>query len=395
MELSEALDNLNLDQSQREFFELAARKEDLHPDLVPYLGNSPKVGRVLKHPLVFELFYDPQSNARINKCYLAKREYAEQKFREGNYRGWLWMFERPHRLEKFLEIMDRLPDEEYWKLLGSIWADSENLWQYSGVLGSLLRSGRPGREKMMDEEELAFLKNLPETFTVYRGHQGRRNRLGWSWSLSYFRARWFAERFGQKGAAVVRATVAREDVVAYFSGRGEFEIVADPAAVRGMGAVRMEGKRPPWLQSILDEAWAGFRLSKSSSYHGLWHWQKVERNAGILARRTRGADRTTCRVFALVHDSRRENEDEDPEHGDRAADWVEELYRAGRLPLTESQRDLLTYACRLHERGLVSEDPTVGVCWDADRLDLTRVGIVPDPALLSTEAGKELIWTLP
>jgi uncharacterized protein len=32
----------------------------------------------------------------------------------------------------------------------------------------------------------------------------------------------------------------------------------------------------------------------------------------------------------------------------------------------------------------------IGACWDADRLDLTRVGIIPDPDMMSTEPGKEL-----
>jgi uncharacterized protein len=122
---------------------------------------------------------------------------------------------------------------------------------------------------------------------------------------------------------------------------------------------------------------------------------KVERNALVLAKHTPKADKTVCQLFALVHDSKRENEDADPEHGDRAADWVEELYEAGRLPITAAQKELLTCACRLHEKGQVSGDPTVGVCWDADRLDLTRVGITPDPKLLSTKAGKVMIWSLP
>ena len=33
--------------------------------------------------------------------------------------------------------------------------------------------------------------------------------------------------------------------------------------------------------------------------------------------------------------------------------------------------------------------PTVGTCWDADRLHLPRVSIVPDPALLSTQTALE------
>src|SRR5262249_24487970 len=49
---------------------------------------------------------------------------------------------------------------------------------------------------------------------------------------------------------------------------------------------------------------------------------------------------------------------------------------------------LLYYACAWHERGRVSDDPTIGACWDADRLDLPRVGTQPMPELMSTEEGK-------
>lgn len=35
----------------------------------------------------------------------------------------------------------------------------------------------------------------------------------------------------------------------------------------------------------------------------------------------------------------------------------------------------------------MSSDLTIGTSWDADRLHLPRVGITPDPALLSTAAA--------
>jgi hypothetical protein len=38
----------------------------------------------------------------------------------------------------------------------------------------------------------------------------------------------------------------------------------------------------------------------------------------------------------------------------------------------------------------VTDDPTVGACWDADRLDLPRVGVTVDPRLLSTAAARNL-----
>jgi uncharacterized protein len=40
----------------------------------------------------------------------------------------------------------------------------------------------------------------------------------------------------------------------------------------------------------------------------------------------------------------------------------------------------LVLACKSQTDGTISTDPTLGVCFDADRLDFGRVGIEPDPA---------------
>ena len=37
----------------------------------------------------------------------------------------------------------------------------------------------------------------------------------------------------------------------------------------------------------------------------------------------------------------------------------------------------------------VSDDPTTGACWDADRLNLWRVGITPAARLLSTTEARD------
>jgi uncharacterized protein len=51
---------------------------------------------------------------------------------------------------------------------------------------------------------------------------------------------------------------------------------------------------------------------------------------------------------------------------------------------------LLYEACRLHTDGLLEGDPTLQACWDADRLDLGRVGIQPRLDLLCTDAARSL-----
>jgi uncharacterized protein len=50
--------------------------------------------------------------------------------------------------------------------------------------------------------------------------------------------------------------------------------------------------------------------------------------------------------------------------------------------------DLLNEAIRLHTSGLTTNEPTIGTCWDADRLDIGRVGMTPIAEYMSTEAGK-------
>lgn len=121
-----------------------------------------------------------------------------------------------------------------------------------------------------------------------------------------------------------------------------------------------------------------------SHIHGELHWRTVGMNGLWLAAPLDGTDAVVIFLFSLLHDSMRVNDSIDPEHGPRAAAFAGELHAEGVLPATAAQLELLQYACFEHTNGLVSSDPTVGVCWDADRLDLPRVGIQPDPTRFST-----------
>jgi uncharacterized protein len=47
-------------------------------------------------------------------------------------------------------------------------------------------------------------------------------------------------------------------------------------------------------------------------------------------------------------------------------------------------------SCRIHNGADRQDEPTLAVCLDADRLDLGRVGIVPDPARLSTARARDI-----
>lgn len=375
--------------------DIMSRQEDLHPELVPFIEDT-SIGKCLKHPLVISLFYQSGMNAMLNAQYKAKLEYIERAKTQKNWSNYIWIHERPYRLDRFSEIESELSDQEYWELLGSIWSDSENLWQYGDSLGWLINRDRPGREFMMDEHEKEFLAKLPDEFTIYRGHQTK-NRLGYSWTLSYWQAKWFSKRFNQKGQGVVKAKIKKEHVVAALLGRNEFEIVVSPEHLK-IETVRKTTKRPEWLETLKEEFQnifsAGLGRQGFYSVHGPWHWEKVEKNALILAKQTPGADKLVSQLFALIHDTKRQNDDDDPEHGHRSAAYAEKLFKQGKLDINEGQLAVLMEACKFHNDGQISDDPTIGVCWDADRLDLTRVGVIPNPELLSTQAAKELLWSI-
>ena len=126
---------------------------------------------------------------------------------------------------------------------------------------------------------------------------------------------------------------------------------------------------------------------KDSSIHGQSHWRRVAAAGLALLPETPGADPALVFLFALFHDSMRFNDSFDPMHGPRAAVLAREL-RGGAFDLGNEEMDLLAFTCEEHTNGGLSEEPTVGVCWDADRLNLWRVGFEPDPRFLSTEAAR-------
>jgi len=126
---------------------------------------------------------------------------------------------------------------------------------------------------------------------------------------------------------------------------------------------------------------------RDSTLHGDDHWRCVAATGLALAPWVGDVDRTLVFCFGLLHDTRRLTDSFDPEHGARAASFAEELRDEGVLLLDDERLGCLGEALDDHSNGHVSVDPTIGTCWDADRLHLPRVGIRPRRELLSTRAA--------
>jgi uncharacterized protein len=120
--------------------------------------------------------------------------------------------------------------------------------------------------------------------------------------------------------------------------------------------------------------------------HGVGHWARVLEN-GLRRAAATGAVIEVVQLFAIFHDSRRVSECEDWGHGERGAELAAEL-RGQLFDLPDADFDLLYQACADHTDGLTEGDITIQCCWDADRLDLGRVRIMPDPRKLCTDAAR-------
>ena len=119
--------------------------------------------------------------------------------------------------------------------------------------------------------------------------------------------------------------------------------------------------------------------------HGANHWARVlhhGKNIGTL----RKADLIVIELFGFLHDSCRLHDGIDHKHGERAAEFTYGIH-GDYFQLEGNQLDKLCYAMRDHSKGLISSDVTIQTCWDADRLDLGRVGIIPSIKYLSHEGS--------
>ncbi len=139
------------------------------------------------------------------------------------------------------------------------------------------------------------------------------------------------------------------------------------------------------LKKIIELVKQEFRIDWNG-LHGGKHMARVLENGHRVADLS-GANKEIVSLFAYFHDAKRLNNAVDPGHGKRGAQFAKTL-RGSLVTLSDSDFELLLYACERHTDGLTDADVTVQACWDADRLDLGRIGLRPHPDFLCTAAAK-------
>ncbi len=121
--------------------------------------------------------------------------------------------------------------------------------------------------------------------------------------------------------------------------------------------------------------------------HGESHWSSVSA-VGRHIGEAEGADPEVIDLFALFHDLCRVGDGVDRGHGHRAAELARHC-RGVLFDIDEDRFGTLWAALSGHDRREADHrDVTVRVCWDAERLELPRFGITPQPSLLYTETAR-------
>lgn len=145
--------------------------------------------------------------------------------------------------------------------------------------------------------------------------------------------------------------------------------------------------------------------SFKSRTHGVSHWERVAQVGMDIGRELKldNVALWSIKAFGWTHDLWRTHDGRCRKHGRDGFENLLSLDCKLIQQLPEQERELIRLAIRYHSDGFIAGEAfdlglfetvelneqrivdIVGCCWDADRLDLARIGMIPRRCLISTE----------
>ena len=184
---------------------------------------------VVQHPIFesgFSYINDEMTNIMTPEGFAAVVKQVEKDIdRIDDALGCMNILRQSYYLTFLKFAKESLSLSDFSMLLGKFWTEEENTNGDVNVPVSLSARWFKSADKrsLMYDDEYEIYKNLPATFTVYRGVTPGRNPDGMSWTRDLSKADWFSRRFGE--GYVLEGVANKKDVLAFFSRRGEEEIV--------------------------------------------------------------------------------------------------------------------------------------------------------------------------
>lgn len=136
---------------------------------------------------------------------------------------------KSYYLTYFRLICNYLSDKDFARWLSYSWISEENPNQDVNAPLSICISWfrKSVKQYLMNKEEFAYYKALPNVIKVYRGVGQNRNPDGLSYTVNKDEAIWFANRWGGEDNYLIEIDVPKKYVLAYFNSRNEEEIVVN------------------------------------------------------------------------------------------------------------------------------------------------------------------------
>lgn len=149
----------------------------------------------------------------------------------------------PNNLQEILLLhSNKMSDEVYWQTIAYSYTSSGLGHSKNGIISNFINNKRPNKHFLMDVEERKFLAELPDEITIYRGCSKKEinsNKIRYSWTLDKKVAEFFAYEYANVGLTqsfdkvksdfdVIEKTINKSEVIAYFNGRKESEILYYP-----------------------------------------------------------------------------------------------------------------------------------------------------------------------
>ena len=160
----------------------------LHHELEPYLHEYQ-----INHPIL-KIDVSPIIYNRINKLYIYKKENKQKAIKPNQWQLFLPHLPSHERMAQFtIQEMERkdFPGEnpDYYKMLGQMWTDEECLGESSPFLELMLGMDNEISNEyahyMMTLTEKNILSQLPNKFTVFRGHADPLlNGISWTTNIN-------------------------------------------------------------------------------------------------------------------------------------------------------------------------------------------------------------------
>ena len=191
---------------------------------------------VVQHPIFesgFSYVNDAMTDITTSEGFAAVAKQVEKDIdRIDDAFGCVNILRRSYYLTFLKFAKESLSLTDFSILLGKFWTEEENPNGDVNVPVSLSARWFKSADKqaLMDEDEYEIYESLPETFTVYRGVTPGRNPDGMSWTRDLGKADWFSRRYGE--GYVLEGVANKKDVLAFFSRRGEEEVVIEAKKVK-------------------------------------------------------------------------------------------------------------------------------------------------------------------